>query len=293
MRHVFMIIGWLAASILPGIAIAQEGPVAESPDSDRPTPTVGMPARLEAVVLPGPELQAKPLENRADPIVLRVLETYPHGTAHRYDLEFYGLEPGTFDLTNYLKPVDPKAESLTLPPLLVEILPILPPEAFRPNPLKASGTPWLGGYRLALIGIGTAWVLGLVAILTLGRRRVGQASGVSESNAPATVADRLRPLVEAAMAGTLDADRRAELERTLITYWRERLDLEDLDAIEALAVLRSHEEAGPLLQRLEDWLHRPPGTVESVDLSALLEPYRDQTASSLERGGAGLDPAHA
>ena len=41
-----------------------------------------------------------------------------------------------------------------------------------------------------------------------------------------------------------------------------------------MALLREHDEAGPLLRRLEDWLHRPAGTAEPVDVAALLEPYQ-------------------
>ena len=59
--------------------------------------TVGMPGRLDGVVLPGPELEAKPLTDKRAPVVLRVAAVYPHGTAFRYDLEYTGLEPGTFE----------------------------------------------------------------------------------------------------------------------------------------------------------------------------------------------------
>ncbi len=41
-----------------------------------------------------------------------------------------------------------------------------------------------------------------------------------------------------------------------------------------MAMLREHEEAGPLLRRLEDWLHRPAGSAEPVDVAALLAPYQ-------------------
>ena len=41
-----------------------------------------------------------------------------------------------------------------------------------------------------------------------------------------TLADRLRPLVDAAVAGALSAGQHAELERLLIGYWRRRLNLE-------------------------------------------------------------------
>jgi hypothetical protein len=45
--------------------------------------------------------------------------------------------------------------------------------------------------------------------------------------------------------------------------------------------LKEHDEAGPLLRGLEDWLHRPPGTT-TVDIPALLEPYRRPTENRTE-----------
>ena len=99
---------------------------------------------------------------------------------------------------------------------------------------------------------------------------------------PVTLADRLRPLVDKALAGTLNQGQHAELERLLIGYWRKRLKLEQCAPAEFMPLLRNHEEAGPLLRRLEDWLHRPAGTAEPVDLSALLEPYQAVAADSLE-----------
>ena len=39
-------------------------------------------------MLPGPELEAKPIDNKA-PVVLRVIGAYPHGTAREYAAEFF------------------------------------------------------------------------------------------------------------------------------------------------------------------------------------------------------------
>ena len=58
-----------------------------------------------ADVLPGSELEVKPIGERT-PIVLRIVRVFPHGTAFRYDLEYYGLEPGSFDLKDYLQRKD-------------------------------------------------------------------------------------------------------------------------------------------------------------------------------------------
>ena len=88
--------------------------------------TVGVPATIEDHVLPGPELEVKPLDDRDAPFVLRIVETYPHGESHRYTFEYYALEPGSYNLTDYLQPKDaqPAAE---LPSLLVNVEASLPP----------------------------------------------------------------------------------------------------------------------------------------------------------------------
>lgn len=253
-----------------------------------PGPTVGMPARVEGLVLPGPELQAKPLEDRRTPVVLRVTEVYKHGDGFRYDLSYYGLEPGTFDLGDYLRRKDGTAAA-DLPEIPVTIRPILPPGQIEPHPLTPSASPALGGYRWWLALGGAAWVAGLVGILFYGRRKM--APGPDGGPRRPTLADRLRPLVEAARQGKLTEGQHAELERMLIGYWRHRLDLDRADPAEAMAVMRKDERAGPLLNQLEIWLHRPGGAAAPVDVAALLEPYRDLPAEPPL--AASATPGHA
>lgn len=264
------------------IALAASSPAR---GEDQRSPSVGVAARIDQLVLPGPELEAKPLRDRESPIVLRVAETYPHGSAFRYDLVYYGLDPGKYDLRDYLRRKDgTPAEGL--PPIPVEIRAILPPGQVEPNRLVIERSPSLGGYRVLLGIAGFAWIAGLAAILLLGRRR---RATVAASARPLTLADRLRPLVEAARNGTLGPGQHAELERMLIGYWRRRLGLVEAAHARAIAALREHPEAGPLLRKLEDWLHRP-GRAEAVDVNALLEPFRDLPADALESEG---EPATA
>ena len=158
------------------------------------TTTVGMAGRIEQLVLPGPELEAVPNDDRKAPVVLRVVRVYPHGTALRYDLEYQGLEPGTFDLRNYLRRKD-GSSTADLPPLPVKVVSVLPPGQVLPNPPEIRTAPSLGGYRALQIAAGIAWVLGLVAIVYYGflRRKSGEVGAAGM--APVSLADRLRPLV--------------------------------------------------------------------------------------------------
>lgn len=254
--------------------------------------SVGMAGQLDGVVLPGPELEAKPYTDRKTPIVLRVVHVYPHGSDFRYDLEYFGLEPGTYNLSDYLRRKDGRP-STNLPPLSVKVVPVLPPGQVRPNKLEIETGPRVGGYWLALMALGILWLIGLAGIIFSfflpmlrhrGRARV--------TGRPVTLADRLRPLVEGAIAGKLTHAELASLERTLLAFWRKRLDLEAIEPAEAIAALREHPDAGPLLAQLEAWLHRP-GPSDAADVGKLLEPYRDLSPDAVdlarpgERGACG------
>lgn len=241
-----------------------------------PGPTVGMPATIRQLVLPGTELEAIPLRDRETPVVVRIAEVYPHGDAFRYDLIYYGLEPGAFDLRTYLRRKDGTGTA-ELPPIPVTIRAILPPGQIEPNAPARPRLPRLGGYRWLLLGLGTLWVAGLAAFLMVGPARARLVA--RPAPAPLTLADQLRPLVEQARNGTLPPRQFADLERLLIGYWRRRLHLEDMGAAEALATLKKNEEAGPLIRQVEDWLHRP-GAARDVDVAALLEPYKDLGAEA-------------
>jgi hypothetical protein len=241
------------------------------------TSTVGMPVRIEQLVLPGSRLQAKPLDDRRLPIVVRVVDVFPHGSDYRYDLEYYGLDAGDFDLRDYLQREDGSPVD-NLPPLPVSIQSLLPEGQVLPHPPASNRLPRLGGYRWAMVIGGALWTLGLTALLLAGRRR--RRLALSRQTRPATLAERLEPMVRSAMAGSLSNEQRAELERLLLAFWRRRLDLERCKAAEAMARLRQHPEAGQLLRQLESWLHRPAPPVE-VDLAALLAPYRQLTTGGV------------
>src|SRR5262249_28731459 len=161
-------------------------------------------------------------------------------------------------LTQYLRPRDGSAP-VPLPPLEVEVKGQLPAGLVHPHALEPKRASWFAGYRLALIVGAALWGVGLLLILLWGRRR--RRAARQEAAGPATVADRLRPLVIRAMTGMLSAEQRAELERTLIAFWRQRLGLDSEKPSEALASMRQHPEAGALLNQLELWLHRP-GTAQ-------------------------------
>lgn len=231
---------------------------------------VGVSARISDLVLPGSELEVAPPQSDA-PLVLRIVAVRPHGDAFRYDLEYWGLESGERDLREWLRRSD-GSSTADLPPLVVTFTTALPEGRVLPHAPAPSRLPRFGGYRLALVVGGVVWSIGLVALLVVGRRR--RLAHESARPRERTLAERLRPLVESALRGELGRTERAELELSLVAFWRKRLQLEERRPEQVLVVLRDHPEAGPLLRGLEDWLHRPDPR-ESVDVSALLAPYRD------------------
>ena len=231
--------------------------------------SVGKPARIDQLVLPGSELVVKRVEDSRAPIVLRIVQSYAHGSAFRYDLVYYGLEPGEYDLREYLERRDGSTTD-DVPPIKVGISALLPPGQILPSELESRRAPRLGGYRTLLTVGAIVWVVGILAILFA--RRSGATAATSAGDRPVSLADRLRPLVVAAMSGSLDRRGQAELERILLEHWRTPLNLENENAAAAIARLREHEEAGRLLRQLEMWLHQP-GTANEVDVAALLQPY--------------------
>jgi len=247
---------------------------------DERTASPGVRAHLEQLVLPGSELEAKPADRKA-PVMLRVLATWPHGSARRYDLEWTGFEPGKYDLAQYLVRKD-GTQASDLPAIGVEVTALLPPGQVLPGALPVRDPPRYGSYWLLMGLFAVAWVAGLVVILFVGRRRRLHAIAVAAP--PRTLADRLRPMVEAAAAGRLDVAGKADLERLLLAFWRERLGLTGTTAAAAMVVLRAHPEAGALLRQLEAWLHVPV-PAPTIDVAVLLAPYRDVAADALEVAG--------
>ena len=218
---------------------------------------IGISGHVRQIVLPGPELEAVPLDSKS-PIVLRVLGTWPHGTDFRYDLGKYLKHKDGTPVTG-------------LPEIPVEVETLLPAGQVQPNPLEPTALPKLGGYEKTMIALGVVWVLGLAAILLLGRKR---AQAARELARPRTLAYELRPLLEDALAGRLSRSDRARLELRLVEFWRRKLGLEERAPQDLLVELRAHPQAGALLRSLEDWLHRPDPP-ERVDLAQLLSPYEN------------------
>jgi hypothetical protein len=268
-RILLVVAALLTTVTLASIADAQAPKLAPS--------NVGVPVTVDQLVLPGPELEPIPIADKT-PVIVRVDRVFPHGTAFRYDLVYYGLEPGEYNLSQFLRRKD-GAAATDLPVVPIQITSLLPAGQVEPSSLSFARLPWLGGYRGLMVLVSVLWIGGLIWLLWPKRKRAIVQLAKSGPEA-ISLADRLRPLISDAMAGRLPPERLAELERALVVCWRRRLGLTDAAPAEALARLRAHPEASPLMTQLEIWLHRPPGS-EAVDINALLKPYQNIAADEM------------
>lgn len=241
------------------------------------TASVGYPIVLEQQLFPGSELTGRPVESREAKVVVRVLDSFAHGDGYRYDLEVTGFEPGVHNLAESLVRKD-GSTTTGLPAVWVEITSQLPAGQVKPHQLSPAPPKVTGYYTGLMIAAAGVWVLGLLGILFWGR---GKETHLSAKERKLTVADRLRPLLERAAAGTLSDDERASLERVLLAFWRKKLRLEKLPPAQLFPQLRQHPEAAGLLSQMEQWLHAP-GMSEQLDWQKLLEPYRTMDWTDLE-----------
>jgi len=249
--------------------------------------TIGMRVELTEFMIPGSDLVPRPVEDpgRAD-VIVRIENTFNHGANRRYNMEITPFVTGEIDLRDHLVRLDGSSMD-DVPPLLVTVDAVRDdPETVAPPPDPEHVQPGkVGGYRTLLIAGGVLWFLGLIALFVVGRKPKVASETDAAPARPRTLAERLHPLVVGARDGTLEGPERAELERLVLAHWRARKGLQDASAADAISALRRDEDAGPLLRKLEEWLHRPGGADRAADdeVRALLEPFADAPAAG---GGA-------
>ena len=267
----------MAAGLVALLLAGSSAPaLTESPTNSIPARTIGLEGRA-TLDLPRGDYRPRPLDDRTE-LILRIESVRPAANQKsRYEFYYMGMEPGRYRLADYLvRPDGSRPDELSN--ALVQVKAVLPEDhdgkltAFTPERF-----PFLGGYRVFLALLTGLWVGGLgLFVWSYRKRRVVIAPVVAVPEP--SLADRLRPLVEAAAAGNLSAEGKAQLERLFMAFWRERLNVpEDQRMAEALAQLQLHAQAGKLLRALEHWLHHRAGATAD-EVRALLEPYRQLRA---------------
>jgi hypothetical protein len=253
---------------LPSAILILLGTIAAT-TAEVPVQRVGQLLEIREVYIPGGAVKPKPRRDNRPPLSVRLLQAKPAADGGRYDFEIQGLDPGTYDLADFLEAPD----GTVIPSIPLEITAGLTPGPVRPHRIPAGDLPELGGYRQTMTVIAILWAVGLAAIIFWRRKKSGDADDVTEA-AP-SLSDRLRPLVARASVGDLSAGDRARLERLVIGHWRERRpDIAALTPAEAMVQLRADPEASPLVLALERWLHAREANTSEADLASLLAPYQ-------------------
>ncbi len=238
---------------------------------------VGFPGNLEEIQLPGTLLKAKNIESRAQPFVVRVLNSFATNDGFRYEFEFYGLEPGEHNLTDYLERKD-GSEVGELPTLMITVVTSLPPGQIEPNQLQHQSSFFRNYYLPILVAGAGVWFAGLWMILFWGRGRYRK---LDPNRHRVTVAQRIRPLIEKAVEGELSPSERGELERTMVSFWQKKLRLDNMAPSELMKRLKSDSASKELFEKLENWLHRPDPP-ENVNVAELMKPYQTMKMDEIE-----------
>ena len=250
------------------IALLLGSALVRAEDAAVPSQRVGQPLEIRDLYLPGGEVKATPRRDRKPPLMVRILEVKPAKNGSRYDFEVQGLEAGSYNLADFLE----APAGTALPSIPLEITSALPPGITYPHDIPPGNLPELGGYRTMMIVLGSLWLAGLAVILVWRKKKAPRSD--SNALATATLAERLRPLVDAAAKGQLATDDRAKLERLVIGHWREhRPDSAALPPAEAMVKLRSDPQAAPLFLALERWLHARSSETTQAEIDQLLAPY--------------------
>lgn len=235
----------------------------------------------------GPSLRAKSLRDADTPLIVRIQR---NESPSQYSVRFIGNVPGQFDLRDWLEHTD-GSPLQSAQPMVVTIVSTLPNDP-RSDLFEVDGFQpgFRGGYRLALVLIGMAW-LG-VPIVVIASRILTRPKAIQTKSVVTelSLADQLRPLVETAAQGQLSTNDKARLELLLLRYWRQEANLPYADMAVAITKLRTHSQAGPILAAVERWLHAENGVArpESVqDVLRLLEPFRSVPAQPADAPAVG------
>jgi hypothetical protein len=221
----------------------------------------------------GPALEARRQTDLDAPMLLRLERAADDETF--YTARFIGAVEGTYDLTELIQHRDGRVPQ-NLAPLVVRVVSNLPGGAgtdlFEAADLAVD---LRGGYRLTMLAIVAVWLAVPVVVIGYRLARSKAEEVVETAPPPPTLADQLRPLVQAAAQRALSTVERARLELLLYHFWRDRLAPAANGVADGIRIIRTDPVAGELFDAMDRWLHRPdPDAHDPKRLDALLAPYR-------------------
>ena len=207
----------------------------------------------------GPMLVSKSVDRHAA-MMVRIADvtrdTITDGDFILYELRFIGNVPGRFDLRDSLQQMDGKAIE-GVEPLIVSIEGVLPDDhdgAIASLPALAS--PWALPYRWLAASALFVWLIPV--ILRIRNRLLRAATTSNVESAEESLADQMRPLVNAAIDNRLTTAEKSKLEFLLLSHWSDEVDCNELTRNDAIRKLKTHPEAGPFFEQVDRWLHQRP-----------------------------------
>lgn len=243
-------------------------------DQSSASSPLGLPVKLTDIYIPGTEVEPVPRTNLSSSLVIRILEIKPASEGFRYDMEIYGLDPGSHQLAQYLRYADSKQAVTDLNKSL-EVTIQHPADTLpKPQDLSYSAPKNLSNYRVIMTSLAVIWALAFLLIIFYRKR--SRTEGTEEAAAPSTY-EKIQSLVLATAHGDLTHSQKAELERLIIGHWKKQVPgLEVMPTSEAITQLRSHTEASPLVLKIEHWLHAPSPSVTQKEIAPLLSSFKKE-----------------
>ena len=242
-------------------------------------PSVGAEALYSLTLKRGDIMAAPPTDNA--PLIARINSVQPvEDQSFLYVISYFGVEKGTYNLTDYL--VTPDGRRLREPILPVQVISHVPESAeyaIQNPPLSPHRSPLPYTALLSLSAF--AWGLaGLWMFLPKRKKRVPPPPVSPAVSRPIigearTLEDLLRPLVEKAASKTISTEEKSRMEQILFQYWGALLQLDHLNSVEQLRRILEHPEAGALLRTVEQWLYQPDSKIPPEEINAILKPYMD------------------
>ncbi|MDA9265010.1 hypothetical protein N9P88_02545 [Planctomycetota bacterium] len=220
----------------------------------------------------GDTLEIAPLsENSA--VIVRIANITEDGEVTTYDIRWLALLPGDHDLSIFFRHGENRPAKLA--PMRVFADSLLGSN-HEGSLTRIPGTlsPIIDFPAWVLWAIVVFWLLLPLAVIGI-LRWLKPPPPVLIVEPPLSIADKLRPYVDAALSGDLDTEGKAALERLLLAFWRDDLQLGSFRHAEALQAMRKHEVAGELILTVERWLHSGKETNADTDqVDQLLQPYK-------------------
>ncbi|MEC8474963.1 MAG: hypothetical protein VXZ38_09950 [Planctomycetota bacterium] len=193
-------------------------------------------------------------------------------TIYEYMLRFFGMQAGTFDLSQMLT-IDGQTQSHSDNPIeaiWVEVVSELP--LSRGTNLYEIADPEIEtrrGYRVLAYAFGLIWC-SIPVVVWASRGRDRTVIGSEPIEPPLTHMERLQSLANDAVNRPLSSQEHAEFEWLLYSKLLDQSELTD-SLLTALPVLKMDQRKGAYLRRVERWLHSADSVLSDSQTAGLAE----------------------